>query len=271
MAHRKEHRMTRRSALTTAILAAVAATAGIAAAPPKMIASVDLSKPFATRSPWRLTARQGPKVSDTPSGETEDGAIALCISKDGGRTCQPALDKLLLAPGDDAKDDFFQPHYLSKPTLVHPTDGIALMRIEVNSLHAGNGDYRHAMALLSYDRARDIFVPAYRYFVGRNNNQEIRYVAAGPLRGAVISAEPTQNAPFGYWITVSRLAGNTYRQVLRYRSGTRYGDNNSLAVIDAEMPDIQQRLGLWRPGQPLPLPASGCAKPHLVKSVLWCA
>ncbi|WP_420139123.1 hypothetical protein [Sphingomonas sp.] len=261
--------MTRRTGLRATILAALCAAAGMAAPPMKTIASMDLSKPFATRAPWHFTARQGPSVSDTPSGDTEDGAITLCISKDGGRTCQPSLEGLLTRD-DKVKDDFFQPHYLAAPTIVHPTDKIALLKIEVSSLHAGNGDYLHALALLSYDRARDGFVPVYRHFVGRNNNQEIRYVPAGPLRGAVISAEPTQDAPFGYWVTVSRLSGAAYRQVVRYRSGTRYGDNNPLAVIDAEMPAIQQRLGLWRPGQPLPVPAKGCAKPHLVKSVLWC-
>jgi hypothetical protein len=71
-------------------------------------------------------------------------------------------------------------------------------------------------------------------------------------------------------VVVSRLDGSAYRQILRFRSATHYGDGNPLAVIDAEMPNIEKRLGLWHAGQPLPLPAKGCAKPHLVKSVLWC-
>ena len=76
--------------------------------------------------------------------------------------------------------------------------------------------------------------------------------------------------PYGYWIVVNSLtpAGN-YRQVLRYRSATLYNDGNPLAVIDSEMPNIERRLGLWAPGQPLPTPAR-CAKPRLVKLELWC-
>lgn len=252
-------------------MAACLANSAAAADPVKTIVSMDLSKPFASRSPWRLTATQGPDTSDTPSAEeTEPGEITLCLSKDGGRTCQPRLDTLLLAPAGGAADTFSQPHYLGTPTLVRPTKDVLLLRIDVGSLHGGNGDQRRAMVLIGYDHARDSFVIAYQKATSRNNNQEIRYMTQGPLRGAVISAEPTANAPFGYWITVNRLIGQTYQQVLHYRSATRYGDGNPLAVIDAEMPNIQQHLRLWHPGQPLPLPEKGCTKPRMVKSALWC-
>nr|WP_206364865.1 hypothetical protein [Sphingomonas populi] len=260
------------AAALTLVQAATGVAPVVAAAPPiKAIATMDLSKPFATRSPWRFTATQGPDTNDTPSAEgTEPGAIRLCISKDGGRSCHPSLNTLLIAPGGNANDTFSQPHYLGMPTLLHPATGVTLLRIEADSLHAGNGDQLHGTALLRYDRAADAFVTVYERFVGHNNNQEIRYIDAGPLRGAVITAEPTQDAPFGYWITISRFAGTSYKQALRYRSATRYGDNNPLAVIDAEMPNIFSRLGLWHSGQPLPRPAQGCARPHMVKGALWC-
>jgi hypothetical protein len=58
--------------------------------------------------------------------------------------------------------------------------------------------------------------------------------------------------------------------VLRYRSATHYGDGNRLAVIDSEMPNIQKKLGLWKPGQKLPLPQAGCQRPRLVRTELWC-
>ena len=259
------------AALTSFLALAGAAATGSAASPMKVIATMDLSKLFATRSPWRFTAMQGPDTNDTPSAEgTEPGAIRLCISKDGGRSCRPRLDTLLIVPGGDANDTFSQPHYLGTPTLVHPANGVTLLRIAADSLHAGNGDQLHGTALLRYDRPADAFVPVYEHFVGHNNNQELRYVDAGSLRGAVIVAEPTENAPFGYWITVSRFIGTGYKQALRYRSATRYGDNNPLAVIDAEMPNIFGHLGLWRSGRPLPVPAQGCARPHMVKGALWC-
>jgi hypothetical protein len=114
-------------------------------------------------------------------------------------------------------------------------------------------------------------VRVYDHLTGSNNDQEVRYISTGPLKGDIISAEPTANAPFGFWVSVNTLpSGYAYKQVLRYRSATRYGDGNPLAVIDSEMPNIELRLGLWRPGSPLPLPAGRCPNPHLVKTELWC-
>jgi hypothetical protein len=86
----------------------------------------------------------------------------------------------------------------------------------------------------------------------------------------MISAEPTNDAPFGFWITVNKLVGDDYKQALKYRSATRYGDGNTLAVIDSEMPNIEQRLGLWHPGSKLTLPHGQCRNPRLVRGELWC-
>ena len=111
---------------------------------------------------------------------------------------------------------------------------------------------------------------------GHNNNEEIRFVTDGPLRGAIITAEPQGHRPYGFWVTVNQLnEAGAYHEVLRYRSATLYNDGNPLAVIDSEMPNIEHRLGLWRPGDPLPTPnqSSGkpCLKPQLRHGELWCA
>ncbi len=45
-----------------------------------------------------------------------------------------------------------------------------------------------------------------------------------------------------------------YSRIPRYRSATLYNDGNPLAVVDSEMPNIGERLGLRRPGAPLPAP-----------------
>ena len=125
--------------------------------------------------------------------------------------------------------------------------------------------------VLAYDQVQESFTPVYEKRVNKNNNQEIRYIDDGPLIGAIISTEPTGDAPFGFWITVDRLGPTGgYEQVLRYRSATRYDDGNPLAVIDSEMPGILPRLGVWHPGMKLPLPAGKCAKPRLIGQELWC-
>jgi hypothetical protein len=147
-----------------------------------------------------------------------------------------------------------------------------LLLIQTASEHSGDGDQAIYTQLLAYRTKTDTFAPVYAHQTGHNNNQEVRFITSGPLMGAVISAEPTQDRPYAFWITVSRLgpAYTAYRQVLRYHSATGYGDGNQLAVIDSEMAGIESRLGLWRKGQPLPLPASPCPKPRLTKMELWC-
>lgn len=260
------------SAMRTLLLATMAVmTAGAAPVATGGARSIELSTPFGARAGWRFIATQGAEIPD-PLGEATDkapGPIRLCISPDGGNTCRPSVDGLLAGP---EKDDLFsQPHFLNDTRIVRPRPDLPILLIQAASLHSGDGDQRVATVALSYDRARDSFLPVYEGRTGRNNNQENRYVEAGPLRGAIISAEPASDAPFGFWITVDRLGrGNRYWQVLRYRSATIYGDGNPLAVIDSEMPNIQQQLGLWRPGTKPPLPAGACPKPRIVKRELWC-
>ncbi|WP_206239665.1 hypothetical protein [Novosphingobium terrae] len=221
-------------------------------------------------SAWRFTATQGPDVPDpVMDGDPVPGVIKLCLSKDGGHHCSPALPDLLKISAD--KDDIYnEPHSLFDSRIVYPREGSPLLLVGVASTRAVNNDARIGFAALTYDKAKDGFTLAYRANTGHNNNQEIRYIESGPLRGAIIWAEPTSNAPFGFWITVSKPGPTgTYVQALRYRSATRYGDGNPLAVIDSEMPNLMGRLGLWHAGQKLPTPAK-CANPHLKAQALWC-
>ena len=252
--------------------AATASPPDSASPPDKVLSSIELSRPFAARPGWRFTATQGPASAD-PLGDGTDiapGAIRLCVTPDAGRTCRPDLDTLLASSGQE--DLFSQPHFLDDVRIVHPRPDLPLLLVRVASIHSGDGDQRVATVALAYDRASDVFVPSYRRQTGRNNDQEIRYVETGPLQGAIVAVEPTGDAPFGFWIAISRIGpDDRYAQVLRYRSATPYGDGNPLAVIDSEMPNILQRLGLWHPGATLPLPAGPCPKPRLVGRELWCS
>jgi hypothetical protein len=172
----------------------------------------------------------------------------------------------------------WEPRYPRSAKLVYPRGPKAapLLLIVTGSLNAGDGDQIVATQLVRYDRARDAFQRVYAKSTGQNNNEEIRFVTDGPLMGSVISAGPQAHLPYGYWIVVSRAsATGVYRAVLRYRSATLYSDGNPLAVIDSEMPDIEERLGLWKPGAPLPAPrfASGGKPgrgPVLRHGELWC-
>jgi len=242
--------------------------AGLLAAAPAAPTTIDLTGPFHTRSPWRFTATQGPAIADAFGGADDKapGKFTLCLSHDGQKDCETTL---LHALGDDA-DAWSGPHFLRKADIEQP-DARPLLLVQSAGLWSGDGDYGIETIAFRYDRPHDRFVVAYRHVAEHNRNGDVRYIAAGPLRGDFISADATDDAPYGYWIVVNRIgAGDTYQPVLRYRSATHYGDGNPLAVIDSEMPNILQRLHVWRPGQPPPLPPGPCARPHLVNGALWC-
>ena len=243
-----------------------------AAAPAKVIARIDLSKPFHLPAGASFTATQGPDVED-PNGDESDrvpGKIRLCI-RAGRGSCAPNLDGLLKVKGND--DYWSEVHDLQIADLVYPRGAAAppLLYLQVGSFSGPNGNQLRAAEVLAYRPRPRRFESIFRELFGLNNNEEARYVDSGPLKDAMITAEPTENAPFGYWIAVHGLTpAYRYKQVLRYRSATRYGDGNPLAVIDSEMPNILRRLGLWKAGQPLPLPTGKCPHPRLVKGALWC-
>lgn len=204
--------------------------------------------------------------------EVVPGEVSLCLAKRAGGPCAVELPAMAKPPPPLAPDAWAA-HFLDRAEIVWPHGKSArpLLLLRTSSLPSGNGDQAVFTQLFAYRRAADRFQQVYGKMTGRNRNEEVRYVEAGPLAGAVIAAEPTSDAPYGYWIEVSRLtASYMYRPVLRYRSATHYGDGNSLAVIDSEMPAILQRLGLSRMGSPLPLPKGRCLHPSLVKHELWC-
>jgi hypothetical protein len=234
---------------------------GAAPAPRRVIARLDLSKPFHLADGASLIAIQGPNVTDA-IGDPAPGYILVCIKPSARSPCAPQS----IDPHDS--------NYLEIAEIVYPRGRLAapLLHLQVASVYAGNGSQGRAAVMLAYRPADHRFEPIFKQLGGGNMNQETRYIRSGPLRGDMIVADATSNAPFAYWVTVHRLTPDyRYKQVLRYRSATQYNDGNPLAVIDSEMPNILRRLGVWRHSQPLPLPKSGCAHPRLVKSELWCS
>ena len=227
---------------------------------PKQIVRIDLSKPFHIPPGASLTATQWPPQKDEFDFEPDPrgiGPLRVCIQANTTGTCSPQFRNYRL---DIA--EIVYPKGQSAPPLLH---------LQTAGLNAGSSSRIHSVIMLRYLRAKARFEVVFDEQFGGNMNHRIRYIASGPLRGDMISAEPTWNAPYAYWVTVNHLtSGYNYRQVLRFRSATRYGDGNTLAVIDSEMPNIMRRLGLWHAGQPLPVPP-GCVHPHLVKTELWCS
>lgn len=229
---------------------AVQSARGIAGA---VILHLDLTKELGTRTPWAFVAVQGPTVHDPEMGE-ERGEVALCLMRGATPDCAgpsfPHPAGLTIKPWDKDIDDY---HDVTAKAVV--SNGTPRLLIVANSLPAMNGGRLVTTFLLGYDRTADRFEGLFANATGTNNNQRTRLVEHGPLAGDVIVAEPTSNAPFAYWITVYRPSGDGHlQQVLRYRSRTRYGDGNTLSVIDSDMPEILRRLHLRIPGDPVPQP-----------------
>jgi len=244
---------------------------------------IDMSKTFGTALPWRFVATQegavfvpvDPDLIGLISGDYKGGyvpgLIHLCLQPGPAAPCDPVV-AMPEAPAP-VPADAWAPHYLKHAEVVFARRGNKDPRflLQVASQHSDDGNQAVFTQLLAYNRSEERFEQVYAHTTGRNNNEEDRFVTSGPLQGSVISVEPTSDAPFGYWVTVSKPGSDfTYEQVLRYRSATRYLDGNPLAVIDSEMPNIERRLGLWRPGMTLPLPAGPCPNPRLVHQTLWC-
>jgi hypothetical protein len=248
--------MRSRTALVVAIAAMLAGSVTVAQSPggvppyhpAAQAIQLDLTKPFHTHSPWRLVVTEGPQVKDYGDNDAP-GALTLCLDK--GST-GPCLSDPVTLPLRAPTPDFaiaWEPHYLLTAKVVYPHGPAAapLLLIVTGSLNSGDGDQIVATQLVSYDVVHDEFLRV-----------------------------PEEHLPYGFWIVVYKPSPTgTYRETLRYRSATRYNDGNPLAVIDSEMPNIERRLGFWKPGDPLPAPrlagnGKPCTRPMLKHAELWC-
>jgi len=237
---------------------------------PKVISHIDLTEPFATASQWTFLAIQD---GGKPIDDFEDhGPVLLCLVKVASPDCAQHL-----YPQVRSEMPWFDtPYHLFDGKVVygHQNSSTPLLFLKVCGAVSGDGDCGIATALYTYDKTNDRFIRVFSNLTGRNNNQATRFVESGPLQGDVIVDEPTDNAPYTYWIEVYRSGDSgQYGRILRYRGRTGYSDGNPLAVADSEMPEILHRFGLWRPGDPLPVPAHmphGCKALFMQHGEEWC-
>jgi hypothetical protein len=237
---------------------------------PKVISHTDLTEPFGTVAQWTfVVAQDGGK----PALDFEDhGPIIVCLVKATSPDCVQDIYQQI--KGEMPWSD--KPYHLFAGSVVYANQNKSnpLLFVKVCGVAGTDGDCWIATALYRYDKGTDRFIRVFENFTGRNKNQATRFVESGPLQGDVIVDNPTENAPYTYWIEVYR-AGDTgqYGRILRYRGLTGYSDGNPLAVADSEMPEILHRLGLWQPGNPLPVPAHlprGCSHLFMRHGEEWC-
>jgi len=87
-------------------------------------------------------------------------------------------------PPTPIQHDAWEPHYLNQARIVYPSGrtGRPLLLLQTASIHSGDGDQAVFTQLLAYDRSRDRFEQVYGHQTGHNNNQDVRFIASGPLR-----------------------------------------------------------------------------------------
>ena len=118
--------MRRAMGISLAMMSLAAAAPPDAPQPP-----LDLSAPFGLPRGWQLVTTQGPEEED-PGGNRAPGALRLCITRDGGRTCRPALDTMLVT--GDGKSVFDTAHYLEFARVIRPAPDQPLLWVQVVSM-----------------------------------------------------------------------------------------------------------------------------------------
>jgi len=248
----------------------IAALSHQGVAQPKIVSHIDLTEPFGTVTQWTFVAVEDGS-QPTADGSVDHGPILVCLVKAGSPDCTLNFNQ---QTGSGMSFDTPYHFFAGSVVFASQNKSSPLLFLKVCGTMGGNGNCVIATALYKYDKGADRFSRVFLSLTGRNNNEGTRFVESGQLQGDVIVNTPTENAPYTYWIEVYR-AGDSghYGRILRYRGLTGYSDGNPLAVADSEMPEILRRLGLWKPGDPLPVPAhmpKGCSALFMRHGEEWC-
>jgi hypothetical protein len=242
----------------------VALSSQLCAAPPgsaelpgaETISSTDLKERFHTRSSWLFLIRQDPP-QDRGAGDVVPGGLHFCFINGSNQNCSNAG---------------FSFNALGSSQVEYSTPGSRqpILVVRLVDQYSATGGGRSTL-IWTYNAATDQFEKVFDRVVSQNTNGEIRIVTDGPLAGDIVTAVAGGPPAYRYHITVYRLDKSGSRELLSYDGHSRYNDGNAMPVIDAEMPEIERRLGLWEPGDPLPVPVrTQCRSLEMKHGVEWC-
>jgi hypothetical protein len=212
------------TAIDRAVISKLSAQFGINS---KVFTHLDLTQPFQTKSPWTLVAAKQPDEESSATdglGEPE-GAISLCFVENNDPDCS---EEMFLAKFREEKVSFvsgtgpFYELFASDVVFAGPGRTLPLLRIKSCTTRGANGNCGVSTFLFAYDRKAERFRVVFFNMTGRNNNGETRFVENGPLRGSIMVAPPTGDAPFTYFVEVyKRTSDGEYSRALRYRVAYR--------------------------------------------------
>ncbi len=217
------------------------------------VSSTDLTMPFHTPGNWQFVIRQDPPQEAGPG--TVPGDLHFCFVNGGARRCFDSPLNIL----DSSRIVYPTPTSREPLLVVSLADGVSV---------TGGG---RSTLIWAYNSNSGQFEQVLDQIVNRNTNGEIRLITSGPLAGDVVIDRPGPRPAYRYHIDVYRLTDSTSTTILSYYGNSRYNDGSGLPVIDAEMAEIERRLHLWKPGDPLPSPTrTRCDKLELRHGVEWC-
>jgi hypothetical protein len=236
-----------------------------------VIATVELTKSFQTKSKWNFVVTQEPASSTRIEEESELGLVHFCFVHNDKPDCSEIAGRPL-ASGNGIVEF----NTLARAEVVRPSGSKPLLMAVGMFYSGGPGSANPTTILWTYRSESDRFKRIFSHSSAANNNEETRLIVSGPLAGDIIVSTAPWSAPYHYGITLYRPSTNGhYVERLRFAGKTRYMDGNPLAVIDSEMLAILTRLHLWKPGDPLPRPPampSRCGALELHKDgTEWCA
>ena len=249
---------------TVGLFLTVALGSQLRAAPPsspelpgaQTLSTTDLKERFHTRSSWLFLIRQD-LPQDRGAGDVVPGDLHFCFTNGSNQNCS---------------DGGFRFNALGSSQVEYPKadsrEPILVVRLIDDYSATGGG---RSTLIWTYNAATDQFEKVFDRGVNQNTNGEIRVITDGPLAGDIVTVRAGGRPAYRYHITVYRLDKAGTRELLSYDGHSKYNDGNAMPVIDAEMPEIERRLGLWEPGDPLPVPVrTQCRSLEIKHGVEWC-
>jgi hypothetical protein len=181
-----------------------------------------LTEAFKAVSRWELVAT---KETDLQDEMIDPDPVTICFVRSDVPDCS---EKWLFPISDGIADNqgrLFH-NFLEARVVYASADRTAPLLLLKSCSWAGvNGNCGIYTFLFAYDHSRDQFHLVFHDIVPHNLNGT-RFVEAGPLLGDIVSATPTSNAPYGYFVIVYRRdTSGHYGQILRYRSKTTMATN----------------------------------------------
>jgi hypothetical protein len=251
-----------------------------------VVSSTDLTAAFHTKGTWSLIISQERSDDALPYDEVGDGNLHFCFLHDGKTVCPDIeihldcdrLDGRPACPAGRTDSGFKSPYnHFGQVVIFYPKSRPQkpLLVVMAGGNWGGPG-FPFGPLIWSYDHTADQFDERLAVNRSANTNGESRFILDGPLAGDVIADQASYRRhprSYAYEIVLYRLlASGHYALALDYYGKSSWGDGNALDVIDAEMPEIERRLGLWKPGETLP-PAQnlppGCSV-YLRNGLEWC-